>query len=157
MLSKDKSIRIRSRGYTDRIQKFAVGDLVWLFIPATKKINLNWHGPFSIIRLIGNACFVIQPVLVAGREMLVHISCIRKCTANISDIREHLGVSDPSHEQQLDLFSDLETVEGYNLDDIVYDDADDIDYNMPHPQDIPSDSVSQPQTQVSSPVVSVPI
>ena len=89
---------------------------------------MNWHGPFAILRLIGNACFVIQPVLVAGREMLVHISRIRKCTAKITDVRKHLGVSDPSQEQQLDLFSDLETVEGYNLDDVVYDNADDIDY-----------------------------
>ena len=82
---------------------------------------------FSIIRLIGNACLVIQPVLVTGREMLVHISRIRKCTATISDIRDHLGIFDPSQEQQLDLFSDLETVEGYNLDDIVCDNADNID------------------------------
>ena len=99
MLSKNRSIRIRSRGYTDRIRKFNVGDLVWLYIPATKKINLNWHGHFAILRLIGNACFVIQPVLVAGREMLVHISRIRKCTAKITDVRKHLGVSDPSQEQ----------------------------------------------------------
>ena len=42
-----------------------------------------------------------------------------QCTANLYDITDNLGVSDPNHEQQLDLFSDLEHVEGYNPDDIV--------------------------------------
>ena len=133
------------------------------------------YQTFGLFSDIWTPLFVIQPILVAGREMLVHISRIRKCTATIADIKDHLGISDPSHEQQLDLFSDLETVEGYNLDDVIYDNADDIDYTMnqsssqniqsdsvvqdqtPVSQDVQSDSVVQNQSQGSSSTVSVPM
>ena len=39
---------------------FNKGDLVWLYVPAAKKMDVNWQGPYSVVRRIGKVCYVVQ-------------------------------------------------------------------------------------------------
>ena len=146
-LSKNKSIKVRSRPYTNRHRQFNVGDLVWLYISPVRKTDKTWNGPYSIVNPVGNACYVIQPVLIAGRELLVHVSRLKKCTSDIGDIKKHLGVKSPNNEQEIDLFSDLETIEGFNLEDVIYDDMDDIHDSQNTELNISAGEVVPPSTE----------
>ena len=73
-ISKNKSIKLRSRAYTNNNRILNKGDLVWLYIPAAKKIDVNWQGPYSVARRIGKVCYVVQSIFVPGKEIFVHIS-----------------------------------------------------------------------------------
>ena len=86
-LSKNKSIKIRSRAYTHRNRLFNKGDLVWLYVPAAKKIDVNWQGPHSVVRRIGKVCYAIQPILMTQKEIFVHISRLKKCTAALDQLK----------------------------------------------------------------------
>ena len=74
-----------------------------------------------IRRKIGSVCYFISPLLTFGKEIFVHITRIKKCSADIGNIKQHLGISDPTHEQRLDLFSEIETIEGFDIDDDILD------------------------------------
>ena len=45
-LSKGESLRIRSRGYSNKNKKFKPCDLVWLYIPPTKKVSVKLEWSF---------------------------------------------------------------------------------------------------------------
>ena len=88
-LSKGESLRIRSRGYSNKNKNFKPGDLVWLYIPTVKKSQLNWNGPFTVIRRVGNLCYIIQPFLTLGKEIFTHYSRLKLCQADITQVKEH--------------------------------------------------------------------
>ena len=110
--SKSKSIRIRSHEYSNRSRTFNVGDLVWLFVQASRKIRLNWHGPFRIAKRIGLVCYVIEPILTVGKGLFVHISRIKKCTATLDKIKDHVGIKEPTKEQQVELYNEIDHIDG---------------------------------------------
>ena len=144
-LSKGKSLKFRSHGYSNRLRSFSKGNLVWLYIAVSRQIDTSWHGPFVVVRKIGSVCYIIQPILTSGKELFVHISRIKKCTADLGSIKNHLGIYEPTDDQLLDLYTEIETADGYDLDDVINDHQ-----NDDHNNELSAESVNEPVLESKS-------
>ena len=58
--------------------EFAINDWVWRFIPAREKLAKEWHGPYLIIKKVGEVNYQIQ-LGPQAHPLVVHVDQLKKC------------------------------------------------------------------------------
>ena len=56
-------------------------------------------------------------MLSIGKPIFVHISRIKRCTANLDQIKNHVGIEKPTPEQEEELFQEISHIDGLMSED----------------------------------------
>ena len=69
---------------------YKAGDLVWLHCPAvprgkSPKLHCYWQGPYSVVKTLGDALFLIQHKDSPRKRTVVHFDRLKPCTVRSSE------------------------------------------------------------------------
>ena len=69
---------------------YKAGDLVWLHCPAvprgkSPKLHCYWQGPYSVVKTLGDALFLIQHRDSPRKRTVVHFDRLKPCTVRSSE------------------------------------------------------------------------
>ena len=94
-----KVVRRNAQYYTPLLNRFEVGQWVWLFDPkiipgSCDKLRYYWAGPYKIVRKIAPALVEVIAIYENGKTRIVNIDVLKEFRG---ESHNHGYTSDPSH------------------------------------------------------------